>query len=151
MACDGDIDDKEVQLVKDYVKNSSLFDNLEVEKLMNEYIASINSIGVTFLKSYLKELREEEMTTEQEIQIMKIAIEMIEIDEEVRYSEVKFFKQIYACLNVADEVIEKEFPDKEDYFLPDIVQQEYEFIMDSEFSAISFDFPNANCDLQIEK
>ena len=34
-------------------------------------------------------------------------------------------------------MIEKEFPDKEDFFLPDIAQQEYEFILESSFANIS--------------
>lgn len=138
MACDGDIADEEVQLIKDYVKTSSLFENLDVENLLNEYIASINSTGIIFLNSYLKELQNEEMTPDEEIQVMKIAISMIEADKEIRYSEIKFFKRIYSCMHVSDEIIEKEFPDKEDYFLPDIIQQEYEFILDSSFSNISF-------------
>lgn len=144
MACDGDIAEEEVQLIKDYVKKTSLFENLEVEKLINEYISSINSIGISFLNTYLRELREAEMTTEQEIQIMKIAIEMIEADNVIQYSEIKFFKRIYACLHVSEEVVEKEFPDKEDFFLPDIAQQEYEFILNTEFAAITLDFSNAN-------
>ena len=137
MACDGDIANEEVQLIKDYVKTSSLFENLDVEDLLNGYITSINTTGIIFLNSYLKELQNEKMTTEEEIQIMKIAISMIEADKEIRYSEVKFFKRIYSCMHVSDEIIEKEFPDKEDYFLPDIIQQDYEFIMDSSFSNIN--------------
>ena len=140
MACDGDIASEEVQLIKDYVKETSLFDNLEVEKLLNEYISAINSVGISFLNSFLKELQNEGLTIEQKVEIMKIAIKMIEADNEVLYSEVKFFKRIYACLNVPDEVIEKEFPDKEDFFLPDIAQQEYEFILDTAFATINLGF-----------
>ena len=33
MACDGDIANEEVQLIKDYTKKSDLFVNLDVEKL----------------------------------------------------------------------------------------------------------------------
>ena len=137
MACDGDIADEEVQLIKDYITKSSLFENLEVEKLINEYINSINTIGISFLNAYLKELQNEELTKEEEIQILKIAIAMIEADNEILYSEIKFFKRILACFDISDEVIEKEFPDKEDFFLPDIAQQEYEFILDSSFANIS--------------
>ena len=137
MACDGDIANEEVLLIKEYVKTSSLFESLDVETLLNDYIASINSTGIMFLNSYLKELQNEEMTLEEEVQIMKIAIKMIEVDKEIRYSEIKFFKRIYSCMHVSDEIIEKEFPDKEDYFLPDIIQQEYEFILDSSFSNIN--------------
>lgn len=137
MACDGDIASEEIQLIKDYVKRTSLFDNLEVEKLLNEYILAINSVGIAFLNSFLKELQNAELTTKQEIEIIKIAIEMIEADNEVLYSEVKFFKRIRACLKVSDEIVEKEFPGKEDYFLPDIVQQEYEFVLDTAFATIN--------------
>lgn len=137
MACDGDIASEEIQLIKDYVKETSLFDNLEVEKLLNEYISAINSSGISFLNSFLKDLRNEELTTEQEIEIIKIAIEMIEADNQVLYSEIKFFKRIRACLNISDEIIEKEFPDKEDYFLPDIAQQDYEFVLDTAFATIN--------------
>lgn len=139
MACDGDIANEEVQLIKDYVKKTSLFDNLEVEKLLNEYILSINSTGISFLNSFLKELQNAELTTEQEIEIIRIAIEMIEADNEILYSEVKFFKRIRACLKVSGEIVEKEFPDKEDYFLPDIVQQEYEFVLNSAFAVINLE------------
>ena len=144
MACDGNIADEEVSLIKDYVKTSSLFEKLDVEQLINGYISAINSIGISFLNSFLKDLREENLTTEQEIQIMKIAIEMIEADKEILYSEIKFFKRIYSCLNVSDEVVEKEFPDKEDFFLPDVVQQEYEFVLNTEFAAIKLDFAQPN-------
>lgn len=137
MACDGDIASEEIQLIKDYVKETSLFDNLEVEKLLNKYISAINSGGISFLNSFLKDLRNEELTTEQEIEIIKIAIEMIEADNQVLYSEIKFFKRIRACLNISDEIIEKEFPDKEDYFLPDIAQQDYEFVLDTAFATIN--------------
>ena len=144
MACDGNIANEEIQQIKDYVERTSLFDNLDVEKLLNEYIASINTIGISFLNSFLKELQHEEMTTEQRIDIMKIAIKMIEADNEIQYSEIKFFKRIHACLKVSDEIVKKEFPDKEDFFLPNLIQQEYEFILDTSFAAIDLDLNKIN-------
>lgn len=139
MACDGDIAPEEVDQIKEYVKTSSLFENLEVEKLLNEYITSINATGISFLNSYIKELSNENLTTEQELQIVKIAIAMIEADNEILYSEVKFFKRIRQCLSISDEDILRELPDKEDYLLPDITQQEYEFVCDIKFNAIKLD------------
>ena len=139
MACDGDIAPEEVNLIKDFVKTSSLFENLEVERMLNEYIASINATGISFLNSYIKELINENLTSEQELQIVKIAIAMIEADNEILYSEVKFFKRIRQCLSISDEEILRELPDKEDYLLPDILQEEYEFILDSQFAEIKID------------
>lgn len=139
MACDGDIANEEVALIKNYIKESTLFDNLEVEKLLNQYISSINSTGISFLNSYIKELRNEELTPEEQLQIIKISIAMIEADNEIQYSEVKFFKRLRNCLAISDEEILAIMPEKEDYLLPDIIQQEYEFILETEFSAIKID------------
>lgn len=142
MACDGDIADEEVQLIRNYIKTTTLFDDLDVEKLLNEYVSSINNIGISFLNSYLNELKNEELTQEQQIQILKIAIQMIEADNVVLYSEIKFFKRILAHLSLSDEVIEAEFPDKEDFFLPDNAQKEYELVMDSAFATINLNLDN---------
>jgi hypothetical protein len=46
-------------------------------------------------------------------------------------------------LSVSDEVLYREFPDKEDLFLPDIAQQEYEFVLESEFASIQFSLEDA--------
>lgn len=77
------------------------------------------------------------MLPEQELEIVSISIKMIEADNEILYSEVKFFKRIRACLNITDEEILKSMPDKEDYLLPDISQGEYEFVLANNFESIN--------------
>ena len=143
MACDGNIAEEEVQLIRDYTKESLVFQGLDVEKLLNDYIKAINATGISFLNSYLSEIKSIDMTETEELQLVKIAIQMIEADKEVLYSEIKFFKRIRKCLSVSDEVLNREFPDKEDFFLPDIAQQEYEFVLESEFASIQFSLEDA--------
>jgi uncharacterized tellurite resistance protein B-like protein len=143
MACDGNIAEEEVQLIRDYTKESLVFQGLDVEKLLNDYIKAINATGMSFLNSYLSEIKSIDMTETEELQLVKIAIQMIEADKEVLYSEIKFFKRIRKCLSVSDEVLNREFPDKEDFFLPDIAQQEYEFVLESEFASIQFSLEDA--------
>ena len=143
MACDGNIAEEEVQLIRDYTKESLVFQGLDVEKLLNDYIKAINATGMSFLNSYLSEIKSIDMTETEELQLVKIAIQMIEADKEVLYSEIKFFKRIRKCLSVSDEVLNREFPDKEDFFLPDIAQQEYELVLESEFASIQFSLEDA--------
>lgn len=143
MACDGNIAEEEVQLIRDYTKESLVFQGLDVEKLLNDYIKAINATGMSFLNSYLSEIKSIDMTETEELQLVKIAIQMIEADKEVLYSEIKFFKRIRKCLSVSDEVLNREFPDKEDFFLPDIAQQEYEFVLESEFASIQLSLEDA--------
>ena len=143
MACDGNIAEEEVQLIRDYTKESLVFQGLDVEKLLNDYIKAINATGMSFLNSYLSEIKSIDMTETEELQLVKIAIQMIEADKEVLYSEIKFFKRIRKCLSVSDEVLYREFPDQEDFFLPDIVQQDDEFVLESEFASIQFSLEDA--------
>lgn len=136
MACDGDIAAEEVELIKKYIKNGVISANIETEEIINGYIKSINSIGISFLNMYLKELKNAILNLDEQLQIIKIAVEIIESDNEILYSELKFFKRIRQCLTITDEEILAVLPDKADYLLPDIQQQEYEFICDTKFVEI---------------
>lgn len=137
MACDGNIADEEVRIIKEQSKKNDFLNNLDIENLLNVYISSINSEGISFLKSYLNEVRDNNFTNDEKVQLLKIAIDIIEADNEVQYSEIKFFKEIFNRLNVPEDLIEKEFPDKDIYFLPDIAQQDYEFVLNSNFASIN--------------
>lgn len=138
MACDGDIADEEVSLIIDYNNKHDYFKGLQVENIINDYISEINNYGMSFINTYLTELSDAELTPEQEMIIVKIAIEMIEADNIIQYSEVKFFKKIRKCLKISDEVIMREYPDKEDFLLPDIEVKEYEFVQELSFEKIDF-------------
>lgn len=137
MACDGEIAKEEINLVKQITKQSDLFADLDVEKTLNAYIAQINEQGKAFLTNYIKEVAEASLSTQEELQLVKIAIQTIEADENIEYSEVSFFKRIRAKLNISDDEILAELPDKDDYLLPDImVPEEEEFNIS--FDNISF-------------
>lgn len=136
MACDGDIAREELELIREYTSNNELFLHLDVESKLNEYVAEINQKGVLFLNTYLKDIANLSLTEMQELNIVRIAIQMIEADNKVEYSEVYFFKKIRLNLNISDAVILENMPGKEDYLLPDIIQNEYEFILDAAFLTI---------------
>ena len=137
MACDGDIASEELELIKEYASNSDLFLNLDIENKLNEYVIKINQQGFSFLNSYFKDLTSFSLTEVQELNIVRIAIQMIEADNKIEYSEISFFKKIRLQLSISDEAILAEIPNKEDYLLPDIIQKEYEFVSDSAFSTIN--------------
>lgn len=120
MACDGEIATEEIALVKQFTEQSSLFSTIDVENKLNDYVAQINKQGRGFLSAYLNDVSSAELNEQEEIEIVKIAIQTIEADEKIEYSEVSFFKKIRQRLNISDETILSEIPDKEDYLLPDI-------------------------------
>ena len=120
MACDGEIAEEEIALLKEKVANDNVFDGLDVQGKINEYVSAINNQGSLFLNSFINEVKDAQLDEESSLQLIKIAIETIEIDNEIKYSEVGFFKRIRKNLSITDERILSEMPDKEDYLLPDI-------------------------------
>lgn len=138
MACDGDIAEEELALVKQQTQNQPLFERLDIAGLLQSYLDGMRKTGKSFLSSFLKELTSAEMSESEELQLVKLAIDMIEADNNIEYSEVSFFKKIRRKLRVSDEAILAELPDKEDYLLPDIIDDE-DFDMSISFDNLSFD------------
>ena len=133
MACDGEIANEEIKLIRKLADNSDLFKGINVSELLNIYVDEINTNGETFLRNFLYDLSKLDLSQEIEIQIIKTAFQAIEADNNIEYSEISFFKKLRDKLKITDENILNEFPDKEDYLLPDIKVKE-----DIEYSSFSF-------------
>lgn len=120
MACDGEIANEELTLVKNIATDQAVFEGLDVSTKLGEYAESIQRVGNEFLTSFLKELAAAQLSANEELQIVKLAIDTIEADNNIEYSEISFFKRIRAKLKISDEAILAELPEREDYLLPDI-------------------------------
>lgn len=120
ISCDGDIATEEVDLIRQLCNNDIKLDCEVSEKLLNQWIDDINKQGAIFLSSYLNDLKNANLSNEEQMNVVRLAIRAIEADNKIEYSEIKFFKKIRARLNVGDEQILEAFPDKQDFLLPDL-------------------------------
>lgn len=100
MACDGDIAKEEVSLLRNVTNGSELFSGLDVQSFVNGYVNMINKEGITFLSNYLKEVADTVLSDEQALTLVKLAIDTIEADNNIEYSEVRFFKKIRKRLSI---------------------------------------------------
>lgn len=137
-ACDGEIASEEIELVKNLTEQQEIFNGINVEDSLNKYIDGINSEGKQFLRSYLNELSDANLSDEEQITLVDLAIKMIEADNVIQYSEVKFFKKIRNRLSVSDDAILEKLPNSEDYLLPDLAAEDKDFEEIGNFAQISF-------------
>ena len=137
MACDGEIAEEEVTLLKKIATNESVFKGIDIQEKLNEYVTDINIQGGQFLQSYINEVKTANLVDDDSLKLIKIAIDTIESDNEIKYSEVSFFKRIRKQLPINDETILSVMPDKEDYLLPDIEEKDI-FSWKVSFSDIHF-------------
>jgi hypothetical protein len=120
IACDGDIAEEEVRLIRELGTKDKLFNDMDTEKYINAWINEINKRGSMFLQNYLNEIATEDLNEKEQLLLVSLAFNAIEADNRIEYSEVKFFKKIRSRLSISDETILGKFPNKEDFLLPDL-------------------------------
>lgn len=125
MACDGDIDKREVKLIKKLQKENKTFGDIDINGELDSLLLDINKDGLQFLKNYFNELKNAELTESNELKLVEVAIETIKADEIIEYSEVKFFKVIRSNLKIDNDSILEKHPDFEDYLEQDIMTDSY--------------------------
>lgn len=158
MACDGSVAQEELDLVRHYTTTSSYFKEIDVQQKINEYVSAINSDGSHFLSCFLTKISDLNLDEEAEKAIVQMAVRMIQEDNVIEYSEIRFFKKIRAKLNLTDEVlleilkdesIFQKFPEvqPEDFLLPDIIDIE-DWDMNYSFENIDVNIQNAEASQQ---
>lgn len=125
MACDGDIDKREVKLIKQLQNNNKTFGEIDINFEMDILLLAINHDGHQFLKDFFNELTSSDLTAENELKLIEVAIDTIKADEKVEYSEIKFFKVIRSKLKIDNNSILEKHPDFEDYLEQDIISDSY--------------------------
>jgi len=142
MACDGDIDKAELALIQKTEEKEQLFGISDFSNQINLLFNEINNSGKDFLRDYLKELENNDFSTEQLLKIIEVSIKMIKADKIEKYSEFKFFKILRGKLNISDEEIIKKLGDQfdnleSDYLSQDIISSKYlDILQEDYFSSI---------------
>ncbi len=129
MASDGDINQKEVQLIKSFERDKKLFGLKNIENELNNLVQEINKSGHGFLREFLSRLSQAELSENQEIEIVRTAVQTIKADNEEKYSEIKFFKILRSKLAISDKKLIEALPEfenlEEDYLQHDIISSSY--------------------------
>jgi uncharacterized tellurite resistance protein B-like protein len=111
MAADGNIDEREINIIRLLCEQSSLFDKMEFTNEINKLIVSINANRYEFIKSYFESLEQTNFSEEQKLSILDISLNTIRADEIIEYKEIKMVKNISHRLKISNEKILASFSD----------------------------------------
>jgi uncharacterized tellurite resistance protein B-like protein len=125
MACDGDIDKREIVLIKTMHQQNKIFGEIDINQELDNLLLEINRDGHKFLRSYFNDLSTTELSEQDELKLIEVAIDTIKADDKIEYSEVKFFKVIRSKLKIKNEPILALHPDFEEYLEQDIISESY--------------------------
>lgn len=142
MACDGDIVPEEMEKIN----TLSYFKGLDIHQILSDYLSQLKKEGSVFLKNYLDEVKNANLTELEECELTNIAIQTIEVDKTIEYNEVAFFKKLRKRLKATDEVLLTTIPQNpnvkdqiapEDYLLPDITDEDDFTLWTDTFSSVN--------------
>jgi len=120
MASDGNIDNREVAMIKSLCENTPLLKDLNYQEEINILVKKLNEKGKEFISHYFNLLKNFSLTEEEELTLIDFAFNTIKADEKIEYSEIKFFKVIRKSLKVSDQKILEKYPELEEYLEEDI-------------------------------
>ncbi len=125
MASDGNIDYREITLIKSMCEKSPLFKDFNFQEEINSLVHKINTRGKVFISQYFDLLGKSSLTEKEELTLIDFAIQIIKADEQIEYSEIKFFKNIRHRLKISDENILAVLPSIEHFLEEDIVTESF--------------------------
>ena len=125
MASDGNIDKREIALIKSMCENSPIFKEFDFKKEINELVQKLNTRGKEFISYYFDLLKVSNFSDEEELILIDFAISTIKADDLIEYAEIKFFKVIRHNLKISDEKILGVYPEIESWLEDDIVTESY--------------------------
>ena len=120
MASDGNIDNREIQIIEDLCAANSNFEEINVRQSIQKLLELIKNDSEKFMSDYCKSIENLRLSPNQESVFVDFALNTILADDEIHYSEIKLLKKISKLLSLNIEEIIKKFPDFEMYLGDDI-------------------------------
>lgn len=153
MAADGKIDNREILTIENLCRNSGFFNKFSFQEEINALVNEINISGKQFIQAYFDLLTNSDLSDKEELTLIDFALKTIHANEQVEYSEVKFFKNIRHRLSLSDEKIietyKKDYLEIEDFLEEDIKTDSFLDTITKEFFNIS-ELPKFNI-IDLEK
>ncbi|WP_162555858.1 TerB family tellurite resistance protein [Reichenbachiella versicolor] len=134
MTCDGHIDKSEVLKIKDMDKANKLFGDIDITKELETMLEKINLKGMDFLKDYFRRVNKAELSVDEELDLIQVAVDIIYADDEVKSEEVRFLRVLRTMLKVSDEKIISRYPQlAKDFMWDDEFTEEYVKVLYSNY------------------
>lgn len=109
MACDGHIDEREVNEIKLMNKSSAYFNGIDLTDELEELLSDLKERGKHIVDELFDTLAKLDIGVVQELLILEVSFRLVHADEKVDENEIKFLRFLRSKLKVHDEVIRDRF------------------------------------------
>ena len=111
IACDGDIDDREIKALHEIEKKSSYFSALDLSETLNKSLKECSSDLIIFKNKVFETLETNTLNIVQELTALEISLRIIAADEIEEEREKDFINDLRSHLKLEDFLIAQRFGD----------------------------------------
>ena len=105
MACDGDIDKREIDELKIIDKKTSYFAEIDLSDELKQLVDDFKNKGAKVIEELFELLRNTKLNPIQELLVLEVALRIVNADERIDENEIKFVNFLRSKLDLHDEVI----------------------------------------------
>ena len=109
IACDGDIDMREIEALKNIEKNSPYFSSEDLSDTLEKSLKKCSLNIIKFQKSIFSDIKKAKLNLLQELTLMEISLRIIAADKIEEDSEREFIINLRKCLNISDLILFQRF------------------------------------------
>jgi len=109
MACDGHIDNREIDELQIMDKKTSFFEAIDLSEELKQLIKDLDKKGTKVIEELFACLRETRLNPIQELLVLEVALRIINADGKHDENEVKFIHLLRSKLELHDETINNRF------------------------------------------
>ena len=127
ISCDGDIDEREIEKLKEIEKVSPYFSEFDLSKQLNKSLENSMKDLSVFQNKLFESIKKANLDIVQQLSAIDVCLEIIAADEKIENSEIEFVKNLRINLAVSDDVIFERFGQIDYLFL----EEKSEFVSSS--------------------
>lgn len=111
IACDGDIDEREITELHKMVDKTQYFNEIRVGSSLDEMIQAIKADGRLFFEDFTEAIEKADLSLMQQLLILEVILRIIYSDERIDDNEIALFKFVRSKLKIHNEIIHQRFGD----------------------------------------
>ena len=135
ISCDGDIDEREIDKLKEIEKSSPYFSEFDLSKPLNKSLeVSMKDLNA-FQHKLFEAIKKANLDIVQQLSVIDICLEIIAADEKIANSEINFIKNLRKNLTISDDLIFERFGQIDYLFMEE--KSEFESSSKSPFDNVS--------------
>lgn len=109
MACDGHIDDREIEEIQKLTRETKYFRGVDVSAELVRLVDRVKSEGRQIFKNFIDEVAAGDLDVVQELLLLEVALRVVYIDLRIDGNEIRFLRLLRSKLSVPTEVIVQRF------------------------------------------